>query len=371
MGIFGEKIYAIKSYRIDPDGAPPVLDWHRLEINQAKGIETNFLADTNLMIEIDKACDDNESASDETLKKYGLLKWVQFLRGCDERRIGYGFTPFFAYSEMPRHLAQLRSRRLDSFARKFGLDWSSDPNIQLVDDIGLVERSFSSLEPTQQRFLALSFSALLLMLIVIRDGEDFSPIGKYKRYLREYKSRIGIVSVKELAIARYVFSSQKDCPGMLDQVRSRVEKNFARYKDRHPKNPLEMERVALNGAFDLALFNVMNVADTRGIEGQKLDCWLFTMDGKLSEYNDLCFGASFGTGQAGLFTAINHHAEVGEYWRASGECLQKLALEGSRRVLEEMRKECLGISDEKVRRKKIEMLPEVARRIIALSHQEI
>ena len=35
-----------------------------------------------------------------------------FLRQCDRQGLRYGLTPFFAYSEMPAHLAQSRSSRL-------------------------------------------------------------------------------------------------------------------------------------------------------------------------------------------------------------------------------------------------------------------
>lgn len=366
MTQFG-KIHALKASRSDHNVGDPALDFDRLLSNQSRGIETNFLADNNLMIDVDDACNADRPATNATLDALGLLEWVNFLRQCDSRGLRYAFTPFFAYAEMPRELAQSRASHLNDFARKFGLQWLDDEGSPDFAQLGRADQTFDSLDKDQQTFLAISFAALLLMLVVNRDGAEFSPLGKFRRYLREYKRLIGTVSVRELAIARYVFATQSDCPGALDRVRSRIEKNFARKDGKRPKDIESMYATALNGAFDLMLFMAMNVADTRGLEGRPLDCWLFTRDEKLKEYNDLCFNADMGTGQAGLFTVVNSHVDVSEYWRQSGEALHQFASEGSKRVLQSMARRALGLEDDGAILDRILRLPEKAYAVMNLA----
>jgi hypothetical protein len=368
MTQFGSKLYALKASRHNNEEPDPSLTLERLRINQEAGVETNFVTDNNLMIEIDKACEPDRPASDTTLEDLKILEWVNFLRECDNQRLHYAFTPFFAYAEMPTKLAQSRAARLYHFAEKFGLAWHDEEPNPDFSTVGRADLTFEGLDTNQQTIMSLSFSALLLMLLINRDGADFSPIGKFRRYLREYKRLIGTVSLREIAIARYVFATQEDCLGSLDRTRSRIELNFARNKKgKRPQNVEDMCATALNGAFDLLLFNVMNIADTKGLDSRKLDCWLFTFDGKLKDYNDLCFNVGMGTDQAGLFAAITTHADVSEYWQQTSEILHKFALEGSKRVLKSMFNRALGLDDDEEIKRKIAELPDKARRIIALA----
>jgi hypothetical protein len=367
MTQFGIKLHAIKASRPTSEEDDPSLTFDRLQSNQARGIETNFVTDNNLMIEVDRASEVGRPATDGTLAELDLFEWVNFLRECDSRGLHYRLTPFFAYAEMPARLAQSRASRLQQFSRKFGLIWHDEEPDPDFSCLGRADLTFEGLDAHQQSILSLSFSALLLMLVVNRDGAEFSPLGKFQRYLREYKKLIGTVSLREIAISRYVFATQAECPGSLDQVRSRVERNFARKNDKRPRNVEEMCATALNGAFDLLLFTAMNVADTNGLSGRRLDCWLFTLDGKLKEYNDLCFNVGSGTGQAGLFTAITTHAAASEYWLHTSEVLHKFAAEGSKRVLRSMMQRALGADDSNDILKKIAELPGKARAVIALA----
>ncbi|WP_186207376.1 hypothetical protein [Burkholderia gladioli] len=367
MTQFGPKLFAFKASRMTSDADDPGLTLERLQSNQARGIETNFVTDNNLMIEVDKACEVERPATDETLAELKLLEWVHFLRACDRQGLHYALTPFFAYEEMPASLARARAARLDAFARKFGLSWHDEESHLDFPYLGRTDLTFEGLDRTQQAMMSLSFSALLLMLVIQRDGAEFSPIGKFGRYLREYKKRIGTVSLREIAIARYVFATQAECPGELDYVRSRIEKNFARKSGKRPRNVEEMYATALNASFDLFLFSAMNVADTHGLEGRPLDCWLVTMDEKLKEYNSLCFNVGGGTGQAGLFTMITSHEEASDYWRKTGEALYKFAGEGSERVRESMRLRARGVDNRDAIAAKIAALPEKARAVMVLA----
>lgn len=366
MTQFGN-IYAFKTSRSDHEQTDPVLDLDRLRSNLSQGIESNFLADTNVMIEVDSACEPGTPATDATLETYGLLDWVSFLRQCDLLGLPYVFTPYFAYAEMPRQLAIARASRLNEFSRKFGLQWVDDGTTPDFSELGRVDATFESLDSDQQTLLAISFASLLLMLVVNRDGTYFSPLGKFRRYLREHKRLIGIVSVRELSIARYVFATQEDCPGELDRLRSRIEKNFARRNNKRPTTIENLQAVALNGAFDLMLFLAMNVADTKGLDGRPLDCWLFTADDKLQEFNSLCFNTGFGTGQAGLFTVLHHHADVSKYWKESAEALNQVTSEGSRRVIQSMVRHATGIEDKAAIFKTIAAFSSKAHAVIQLA----
>ncbi len=351
-----------------------MLDFDRLASNQRRGIETNFVADANLMIQVDKALEEGHEATDVTLVEFGLLEWVTFLRECDKRGLHYAFTPFFAYAEMPAEFAQQRAVRLQRFARKFGLLWADDEiSLEDVSTLGRVDMTFEGLSDHHQILLAISFSSLLLMLTVQRDGAEFSPVGKYRRFLREHKAHVGIVSVRELAIARYVFATPEDCPGSLNGLRAQVRSNFAFVprKDRAPRSHAEMCATALNGALDLMLFHALNLADTKGLEGRKLDCWLHSSDGKLKAFNDFCFNLDMGTGQAGLFAAVSSHEDKGEYWRQTSEDLDKLARAGSRRVIQSMERKALGMDDGAARLERLRKLPDLARRMIELSARSL
>ncbi len=129
-----------------------MLDFDRLASNQRRGIETNFVADTNLLIQVDKALEEGREATDVTLVEFGLLEWVTFLRECDKRGLHYAFTLFFAYAEMPAEFAQQRAVRLQRFARKFGLLWADDEvSLKDVSTLGRVDMTFEG--PTCPRKL--------------------------------------------------------------------------------------------------------------------------------------------------------------------------------------------------------------------------
>ncbi|WP_129112068.1 hypothetical protein [Burkholderia pseudomallei] len=366
MTQFGPKAHVYKASRQAMGTPDPELTFDRMRRNQALGIETHFVADNNLMIQIDLAIETDQPATDATLEQ--LLEWVAFLRACDRQKLPYGLTTFFAYAEMPAALAQSRAARLQRFADKFSLEWRDGEGNDDYAGLGLTQRTFDALDVSQQVMMGISFSALLLMLLINRDGADFSPIGKFRRYLREYKLLIETVSVREIAIARYVFATQKECPGELDRLRSRIDKNFARNKrEKRPVALDDMCATALNGAFDLLLFNVMNIVDTRGVEGKKLDCWLVSMDEKLKVFNDLCHNVDMGTGRAGALASVASHEDASEYWKQTGDLIEKLSDEVAGRLLAyEMRRIAgAGIADE-IRKERLAGIPEKARAVIAL-----
>jgi hypothetical protein len=321
------------------DGTDLMLNFERMRRNREMGIETNLLPDTNLMKEIDRVCHDSVPATDEGLrggdKDQSLVELVTFLRECDQQQLPYAWTPFFAFSEMPRNIAQERIGRFEKFAKKFGISWQSDDS-GTINDLSAIGRSdhtqFSALNSDEQSLLAMSFSSLILIHIINRDLVDCSPIGKFRRYAREQRERIGVFSARETMIARYIFAGQENCPAPLEEVRIQVDRNFGRRKKKRPILPGDMETAALNGASDLLFLNAMNIAETRGLDGTHLDCWLLSFDGKLRIFCDACFNTDMGTGEAGKFLIMDGHGGATEYWDQTEAEFRKLKQQGAKRI---------------------------------------
>lgn len=325
MGTFGG-IYTIKASRLY--GINKELDYWVMAENQVRGIETTIVPDNNVMIAIEKCAAKNAPATDETLAENGLLEFVVFLRECSRKKLGYFFSPYFSFNEMPESQAIGSIRLFEVFLKKFDIGLHGAHNEIKVDfdQIGRKKHnSFYALRETDQKFLAIPFSALLLALAINHIGGEFSSIGRFRRYLREYKKLIDIFSGKEVAIARYIFSDECDCDAKLKLIRQDVINNFARIgKKRKALNFEEMEAIALNGASDIALLNSMNIIEAKGIDGVRQDCWLVTFDRKLAVYNTVCFNSGFGNGNSGAFIKISTHHGVSEYWDQSEEELRKL-----------------------------------------------
>lgn len=215
---------------------------------------------------------------------------------------------------MPAALAKLRAGRLGENLRKLGLKWPHNDSPADYAGLGLAEARFDTLNGNQQHVMAMPFASLMLMHAVKHLGQDFSPIGRFKRYIQEHKRLIGIVSARELAIARYVFAEPAECPGTLNDVRASLNNNFGR-TDKKATTPLAgMEKAALNGAFDITFLNAMNLASTKGFEEQRVDPWLFSCDRKLSLLVDYCFTSDRGTGESGLFSITTSHGNGSPYW---------------------------------------------------------
>lgn len=276
-----------------------------------------------------KAADPNEPPGDETLRKFGLLHLVEFLRKCTEYRLNYYFSPFFSISEMPSGEAINCASALDLFSRKFGLGWV-DVHPDIVPDLSTIGRSirgYMGLELEERRWLAVPYSALLLMLFVERDFGDRAPIVKFRRYLRLYRRVINITSLREIAVAAFVFAPTPTSDDEIYPIWERVVRNFTGRKKlsmKLPTTPSQMDRVALNSAHDTALLNVANYADAKGIDGDMLDTWVITGDLKLHALTEVVHHTGFGTRDVGLGLVLQNFSRCGAYWRAAHEEINAL-----------------------------------------------
>ncbi|MFM0753646.1 hypothetical protein [Paraburkholderia strydomiana] len=296
------------------------------------------------------------------------MELVHFLRECDRRELPYTWTPFFAFSEMPHEIAQERIGRFDIFAKKFGIFWQDgDPNSPRdFSKIGRVDHTrYGELDRNMQSIMGLSFASFMLMHIVNRDLAECSPIGRFRRFTREYRNRIPVFSGREITIARYIFADQQDCPRNLDEVRIQVDRNFGRHRKKRPVTADAMEAAALNGASDLLFLNAMNIADTKGIDGTKLDCWLLSFDRKLRVFCDFCYSTAFGTGQAGAYLVTPNHTGETEYWDLTEMELRRLELGGARRLKAVMSME--RDARDAAMSEQISKLPEIASSLVQLA----
>lgn len=324
--LFG-KIACIKASR-DPESSP-ILDFERLAANQRKEILTQLIPDTNVIINMTKASDANEPAEDRTLQKYGLLEVVQFLRRCSDLHLTYYFSPFFSISEMPSAEAASSALALNLFSQKFGLNWT-DAHPEIVPDLSIIGRprkGYMGLELDERRWLAVPYSALLLMLFVARDFADCAPIVKFRRYLRLYRRIVNIVSLREIAVAAFVFAP---IPGEDEEIYptwDRIVRNFTGRKKlsmKFPTRPSQMDRVALNSAHDTTLLNVANYGDAKGLDGDMLDTWVITGDLKLHALTEVVHHTGFGTRDVGLGLVLKNFSSFGSYWREAHEEINTL-----------------------------------------------
>lgn len=141
-------------------------------------------------------------------------------------------------------------------------------------------------------------------------------------------------------------------------------------KQKKGATPLEkMERAALNGAFDITFLNAMNLIATKGIEGRRVDPWLFSCDAKLSLLLDYCFTSDLGTGESGLFSVAASHEDVSPYWEESAKVLKAYSGMGARRVMSQM---LLPAAErQRLSREKIEQLPQMARAVLEFANEAV
>jgi hypothetical protein len=364
-----DSVFAFQASRPTAGDPAEELTFDRLADNKRRGVQTDFLIDNNLLINIDDACNSIDSVSDEMLRESKLYGWVAFLRECERQGLDYGLTPGFGYTEMPKDLAKIRAGRLGENLRKLGLRWPHNDSPADYAELGLAEARFDTLDGNQQYVMAMPFASLMLMHAVKHLGQDFSPIGRFKRYLREHRRLISIVSSREIAIARYVFAEPADCPGPVNEVRATLNNNFGR-PDKKAATPLAgMEKAALNGAFDITFLNAMNLVSTKGFEGRRVDPWLFSCDRKLSLLVDYCFTSDLGTGESGLFSIAASHEDISPYWKESAKVLKDYSAEGARRVMRQM---LLPEQDRKrVSRERIEGLPRMVRAVLEFADEAV
>jgi len=279
-----------------------------------------LLPDSNVIIDMIKASDPAFPAIDGTLAKFRLLDLVSFLRSCSTEGLTYYMSPFLGLHEMLADQAVEGVRGLDVFADKFGLGWQ-DAHPDVVPDLTRVGRptgGYCALGEDEQKVLSLNYAALLLMMVVARDLAHVSPLTRFRHFLRLYRRRVGMVSMRAITIARFVFAPAPDATATLYGTWDRIVRNFTQrstHTQRIPRTFRQQDRAALNGAYDLFLLDAALVSDYNGIAGERVDTWVLTADSKLAALTDAVHHTDGGTGETGLFVASEDYSDEGEYWR--------------------------------------------------------
>ncbi|CAD1796985.1 hypothetical protein XSP_003840 [Xanthomonas euroxanthea] len=323
---FGD-IACIKAQRLPDD--LPALTLERMRENQAKGVDTQLIPDTNVVIDmIDAVGRDDPLRTQRARDRLGPL--IEFLRECSKQGLTYYFSPKFGLDEMKRGETTEGISLLDTFGRQFGLNWGdAHPEHPIPDEVGTVDanRSFCKLGIDHQLLLSLPFGALLLALVVGRDLASATPLAKFRHFVRLYRRMIDIVSIREITIARFIFAPPAAEVSPIKAVQDNIVRNFARDRRRDvhwPQTYEQLDRTALNGAFDLHLLNVAITSDHISVDEQPLDTWILSADSKLAALTDALHHSSMGTDESGKYFVTQDYCDYGDYWRQTHQDMQNV-----------------------------------------------
>ncbi|WP_045771214.1 hypothetical protein [Xanthomonas albilineans] len=323
---FGD-IACIKAQRLP--GESPALTFERILENYKKGVDTQLIPDSNVIIDmIDAVGRDDQLRTRKARARLGPL--IDFLLECSRRGLIYYFSPMFGLDEMKRGEAIDGIPLLDKFSRQFGLGWNdARPGHPIPVELGVVEanRSFSKLDIDRQLLVSLPFGALLLALVVGRDLSSATPLAKFRHFLRLYHRMIDIVSIREITIARFIFAPPAADDSPIKAVQGNIVRNFARERkrdDRWPETYAQLDRIALNGAFDLHLLNAAISADHTGVDGRPVDTWILSADFKLAALTDALHHSSMGNDHISKYVVTQDYRGYGDYWLQTNQDIQDL-----------------------------------------------
>ena len=254
---------------------------------------------------------------------------ASFLRQCSERGLQYRVSPFFGLNEMRRAEAGPGVPALNEFSRIFGLHWTDADNSTCGDptSLGLVGRRFLDLPLDVQQFIAISYASMTLMLTVARDVQS-EPIAKFRKFIRLYRRLVDVVSIREITIARFVFAPPPSLDSRLRTIWEPILLNFTGREKAHRKGPSRfdhIDRISVNGSFDLGILNAAIFADHHGLDGKRQDSWLITADSKLTALNEAVHHTDLGTGLVGLAVATEDYSDEGNYWLKTNEDMRALS----------------------------------------------
>ncbi len=304
--------------------AEPVLNPVLVAVNASHDIETTLTLDTNVLIAMERVVKGGNKNS--LLKQYGLHNLVDLLGRCPGKSVC--LSPGRAFHEMPPALAERSRLSFEAFCTKHLPSFTDAPNCTHTTFVGKdSDYGYLDLDPVAQAFLAIPFTALLYLNIIDKSFPG-SPILKFKEFLRRLSNDLDILSAKEIEIAKYCFAEPPAAAVETIRLRKLLRTNFLKTKvDKAVYTFDEAMAVAFNGACDLTLINVANVAQTKGLDGVQQDCWIATRDKKLFEFSKISHYLDM-DGEAGKFAVATIFPEQGgdEYWQEAADAQQSLGL---------------------------------------------
>lgn len=294
------------------------LTMERIASNSARGIVTSFIPDANVVIRMEKAADPSFPATDETLAHYGLLEYINILRECGRRGLGFSVSPVFAFSEVLAEKLELCQQRYNEFGKRFGIDWHDDPEAFTNPIVGRQRAPSIWLIPDDQRtFMAMNYANQLLMLYIQHTGAARTPLQNFELYLYEVVNNIRILSGRDIVVASYLFADPTACDSELVSICREVRENFGKHKKTTPHTLQAMDACALNSSYDLLIANFANRGDSYGVAGNPADNWVVTGDEKLALFMSMCHSYNAGTTGAGRAVVLTHHESSDGYMQAA------------------------------------------------------
>ncbi|MFZ5528738.1 MAG: hypothetical protein ACOZE7_18945 [Pseudomonadota bacterium] len=289
------------------------LDPVRVAHNWEHGIATSLLLDTNILIGMERIVAAGNKPS--LLKQYGLENLIAFLHRCPQRSIY--LSPAWGFNEMPPGLAGPCREAYEVFFAAHLPEFCDDPLSMDARYSGkTTDYGFFDLEEPAQAVLAVPFASLTYLQLVDREP-GLSPLDRFDRYLKLITERVGIMSGKELQIARFCFANPPSTCRETIETRKVFRRNFVKRKDESlPRTASELLHVSFNGASDLSLLNCADLLDGRLEDGVPHECWIATTDEKLAKFTDHFHLVNY-AGESTPFAALARHPEhdTDVYWK--------------------------------------------------------
>lgn len=306
-------------------GEMPVLNLTRLLANKAKGRETTILLDTNVLIAMERVVRNGNRQS--LLKDHGLHNLVRFLNSSPTGNVC--ISPGRAFAEMPPAAAMRSELCYEAFCARHLPSFMNVPDCIHPKFSGKESNyGFQDLDGTAQAFLAVSFACLLYLHIIDKWFDD-GPIQKFIEFMRRASQDLDVLSAKEIETAKYCLANPSADSRETIRLRRAFRKNFLKTKkDKAISTEDEALHVAFNGACDLALINVANVANAKGIDGVAQDVWIATNDKKLFEFSRVFQYLELGrvTGMVALASVLPEQMKDA-YWVAANRVHRDLVKE--------------------------------------------
>jgi hypothetical protein len=300
------------------------LDPVRVAQNWSQGIATSLLFDTNILIGMERVVAAGNKPA--LLKQYGLENLIAFLRRGPPKSTY--LCPAWGFSEMPPGLAGPCRQAYEVFFAAHLPEFHDDPlskDAQYAGKSG--DYGFFDLDEVAQAALAVPFASLTYLQLVDREP-GLTPVERFDLYLKLVIEHVGILSAKEVQIARFCFAHPPADAKETISIRKAFRRNFVKRKDDAlPRNAAELLHVSFNGANDLSLLTSADTIDGTVEDGIVHECWVATTDDKLAKFAEHFHLVNIQGGST-PFAAVTKHPEhtTDSYWDKTVELWQRATL---------------------------------------------
>ena len=300
--------------------------------NFATGYSTNILLDTNIIIDIERAYETR--GRHKFLKDAGVIQLANLVKAT--KRSSIFLSPGAAYQEIPPGRIHCVERAFNQFVADYLPFFQDDPNSLPANASSAYDGipNFSDLTLQQKQVISIPYASLLAANCIDRLPE-LSSFEKFSLYFKYCADVLDVVSLKELAIARYAFAPEVGITTEVRDRRNSVRNNFFKLKKAARKNLSESEtliRISMNGAMDLKIIIAADIVNDKEEQFPlgltKMDVWIATSDSKLYEFCQSCPGFILPGGNGPMARLFETHFDISktDYWRETLD-FQKTQLE--------------------------------------------